>query len=380
MTIVADTSIHTKPTKPSNVVAKQSVVATAVAGGGVSREILEKEDGNDHFKKGDYVAAIKCYTRCLGYNPRNAIVLSNRAMAHLKMKEFGKAEKDASLALQFEPQHVKSYARRASARNALGKHRLAILDMEVALEFEPTNKMMQLQLKATRDALKQAIKRAPKQTIPIQIQMQHRPASHSNGNAADDILAAARGNTPHEKPLDDKNNNNNNNTDSRYSQDRPPRKKEEPRQMTTRWKVKVPEKPPSTSYDFQRVWNTLKHGENVPSLRMTYLRRLDIPTLPSLFKDAIEPDLLHEIVQVLAAHVVPTHETLDNTHDHAPTRLRFVVDFLLGLTTVPRFQTVVRFLSDTEKAPLYHILSSAEGHVSNDDLCTLKERYGLRNV
>ena len=46
----------------------------------------EKERGNGHFRKGQFQEAVRCYTKCLGYNTRNTIAYSNRAMAYLKLK------------------------------------------------------------------------------------------------------------------------------------------------------------------------------------------------------------------------------------------------------------------------------------------------------
>lgn len=133
-----------------------------------SRAELEKEDGNSHYRNGDFVAAIKCYTRCLGYDAKNAIVLSNRAMCHIKTKEFAKAEDDCTLALKQDLKHVKSYTRRASARNGLGRHREALLDLEIASQIEPNNKQVKSEMRKTRELLKTAIKRVPKTSVLIE--------------------------------------------------------------------------------------------------------------------------------------------------------------------------------------------------------------------
>ena len=37
----------------------------------VTREEIERLDGNKLYKKGDFNGAIKCYTRCIGLNPEN---------------------------------------------------------------------------------------------------------------------------------------------------------------------------------------------------------------------------------------------------------------------------------------------------------------------
>ena len=67
----------------------------------ITRAELDKQDGNKHFRRGEFPQAIKCYTRCIAANPRNAIVYSNRAQAHIKLKNFLKAEEDCTSAIAF---------------------------------------------------------------------------------------------------------------------------------------------------------------------------------------------------------------------------------------------------------------------------------------
>lgn len=54
-------------------------------------EEAEREHGNAEFKNGNFAAAVKAYTKCLGLKARNHIAFSNRAMAYLKLKEFARA-------------------------------------------------------------------------------------------------------------------------------------------------------------------------------------------------------------------------------------------------------------------------------------------------
>lgn len=98
---------------------------------------LENEErmrGNEFFKKGDYENAVRSYTRCLGINTKSGVAYSNRAMCHLKTRDWIKAEKDATAALNIDPRHVKSYQRRSAAKVALGKLRSALKDLMVAEE------------------------------------------------------------------------------------------------------------------------------------------------------------------------------------------------------------------------------------------------------
>jgi tetratricopeptide (TPR) repeat protein len=54
-------------------------------------EEVERERGNAEFKGGNFSAAVKCYTKCLGLKARNYVAFSNRAMAYLKLKEYARA-------------------------------------------------------------------------------------------------------------------------------------------------------------------------------------------------------------------------------------------------------------------------------------------------
>ncbi|CAI5733238.1 unnamed protein product [Peronospora destructor] len=143
-----------------NTMSKQSVATWTTK----SQEDLEKEEGNAHYKRGYYVDAIKSYTRCLRFNPNNAVVLSNRAMAYLKNQELANAEDDCTLALKIDSTHVKSYSRRGTARNSMGKHRLALLDFHRAAILDPKSRQIQTQLQATRELIRTAIKCSPKRT------------------------------------------------------------------------------------------------------------------------------------------------------------------------------------------------------------------------
>ncbi|KDO24410.1 hypothetical protein SPRG_09799 [Saprolegnia parasitica CBS 223.65] len=300
-----------------------------------------KSDGNMHFKAGEYVAAVACYTRSLGFNPRNHIVLSNRAMAHLKLKEYIKAEQDATLALQYDSRHVKSLSRRATARNALGKHRLALCDAEAALALEPTNKTIALQLKTTREALKTAVKRTPSTSIPVTVTVAPTVAPTVAVAEPPAVSTNEAPTAPTDKlPL---------------PVAAPPSTK------LTRPKIKVlvPTKAPTTSYEFQRVWKSFQHADEMQQLRRTYLGRLQVALLPKLFKDAIEPDLLLEILDALSVEMDAN-----------------AVALLMHLARVPRFDMVVRFFSGDERQHVASVLAQASA-VEGCDAAALKAAYGV---
>lgn len=124
-------------------------------------EAAQRERGNEEFRAGDFSAAVKSYTRCLGMTRGNVTAFSNRAAAYLKLREFAKAEADCSSALRLEPAHLKSLVRRASARNGLGRHRAALQDLLAAQTLDPSSSGIRLELSRTREMLRNAVNRAP---------------------------------------------------------------------------------------------------------------------------------------------------------------------------------------------------------------------------
>ncbi|KAL4227099.1 RNA polymerase II-associated protein 3 [Mactra antiquata] len=102
--------------------------------------VLEKDKGNEYFKKGDYNNAIECYTKGADLDPTNPLLPANRAMALLKQDKFAVAELDCSVALSLDPLYTKAYLRRGSARIGLRKYQEAKSDFEKVLQLEPQNK------------------------------------------------------------------------------------------------------------------------------------------------------------------------------------------------------------------------------------------------
>ena len=127
----------------------------------IDGESLERQRGNTLYEQGNFASAVKSYTTCLGMKVNNYVAFSNRAMAYIKLKEYGKAEKDCTCALSIDPMHVKSMLRRATAKNAVGKHRSAIDDLKMALELDNGNKLAKSDLIKSKEALRNAVNRAP---------------------------------------------------------------------------------------------------------------------------------------------------------------------------------------------------------------------------
>ncbi|KAI9996746.1 hypothetical protein PInf_000007 [Phytophthora infestans] len=110
-----------------------------------------KNEGNAFFRQGRLHDAISSYSRCIEMDPSNAVCLSNRAAAYLKLKEFKLAIADCSMAIEVAPT-IKPFMRRATAHFALEQYEQTVADLIVALEFEPRNKECYAKLQAIVDA------------------------------------------------------------------------------------------------------------------------------------------------------------------------------------------------------------------------------------
>ncbi|CAG5111167.1 Oidioi.mRNA.OKI2018_I69.chr2.g5500.t1.cds [Oikopleura dioica] len=98
-----------------------------------------KNEGNAHFKAGEFEKAIESYTMSLSLDVSNAIFAANRAMAYMKVKKYREAEEDCTRALKHDASYEKALFRRAQCRNELGKLEGAVQDFKAVLRMNPKN-------------------------------------------------------------------------------------------------------------------------------------------------------------------------------------------------------------------------------------------------
>ena len=116
----------------------------------------EKQKGNECFKAGETEEALLYYTRSLAYDDSCAVIYSNRALGHLKLKNFQSAEEDCTRAINLDPTFTKAWIRRGMTRHRRGKYKEAIGDFERALEIGPSNNAdLRRLLEKTRQKWKQ---------------------------------------------------------------------------------------------------------------------------------------------------------------------------------------------------------------------------------
>ncbi|XP_057585872.1 tetratricopeptide repeat protein 1 [Hippopotamus amphibius kiboko] len=102
-----------------------------------------KEEGNEQFKKGDYVEAESSYSRALQICPScfqkdRSILFSNRAAARMKQDKKEMAISDCSKAIQLNPSYIRAILRRAELYEKTDKLDEALEDYKSILEKDPS--------------------------------------------------------------------------------------------------------------------------------------------------------------------------------------------------------------------------------------------------
>ena len=129
-----------------------------------------KNQGNEQLKIGHFLQAITFYSDALEYSKTNAIILSNRAQAYIKVENYGLAMADASAALESDPKYAKAYYRRGSAQFALGHLKDAKKDFRTVCVLNPKSKDARAKLKACEKSIREeAFRKAieSEMTVPL---------------------------------------------------------------------------------------------------------------------------------------------------------------------------------------------------------------------
>ncbi|XP_056000993.1 RNA polymerase II-associated protein 3-like isoform X2 [Ostrea edulis] len=127
---------------------------------------MEKDSGNEYFKRGDYTNAIESYTKGMGLDPTNPILPANRAMALLKEQKYAAAEMDCMTALTLDPLYVKAYLRLGSAQYFMKKFHKAKETFEKVLQLEAQNKQAKLEIEKIEKEMKKEQMVAPDSSAP----------------------------------------------------------------------------------------------------------------------------------------------------------------------------------------------------------------------
>jgi len=124
----------------------------------------KKEEGNNFFKQGQYAEAVVCYTEAIELDPFNEgvrnLLLSNRAVAFLKLNEFDRSIEDCDACLELQPRHVKALRTRAKVHLARNEYETAIHNFEEAYQAAPKGSAMEAELQKELKSAKIDLKRS----------------------------------------------------------------------------------------------------------------------------------------------------------------------------------------------------------------------------
>jgi DnaJ family protein C protein 7 len=117
-----------------------------------------KQKGNDATKANDFKSAIKYYTEAIDQEPDNRNVVSvlyaNRALAHIKTKNYTAAKSDLDKSIDLNPNYAKAYSRRGDVKMELGDPEGARSDFQQAHSLDPNLGMHEKLRGADKEAKK----------------------------------------------------------------------------------------------------------------------------------------------------------------------------------------------------------------------------------
>jgi len=115
--------------------------------------LVEKEKGNEAFKKGLYPEAVAAYTEAIKRNPSDHTLYSNRAAAYSKLMEYPGAVKDCDECIKISPEFVKAYIRKGNAQFFMKEYHKCLETYEKGLKLDKDNAELQEGLSKTMHAI-----------------------------------------------------------------------------------------------------------------------------------------------------------------------------------------------------------------------------------
>ncbi|KAF8574207.1 hypothetical protein K439DRAFT_866809 [Ramaria rubella] len=360
---------------------------------------IAKDKGNAAFKSSNWAEAVGHYSAAVLADRTEPTYPLNRAAAYLKLGKYLDAERDCTTVLGLDGKNVKALFRRAQARLALERLPEAEKDLLRATEIDPSNSSVKTELDTVKKhkleiAQKQkSAQREPITVPPITLSSERDARSNLKGKEASsarrvirdvpiyivepDELASIRENSndllkpihsrilspspvPSHQPTSS--------TSAQKSQPRvgaaifradgnhtmlrgpiaepstpsapippPPATIAKPTKHTMTYSAVSPTNVPTPSssltyFAFTRTWNALP----MPQERYSLLTSVPPESLPALFQNSLEPEFLVSILKFFEAVASPATSHILSL-------------YMSALTLIPRFKTILLFLSPKEK-------------------------------
>ncbi|KAL5035511.1 hypothetical protein BDV3_005417 [Batrachochytrium dendrobatidis] len=368
--------------------------------------LVEKEKGNEYFKRKNFKRAVQCYTKSIELNPADTVPIINRAMAHIKLFNWVKAESDCSLGLEIQPKNVKALWRRGIARRELGKFELALQDLEMAMVLEPANTTIKQELQGLKKAMEaqnpvalkpttsaaveqsaqvsrrrrlviQEVGDAPVSAKPIKLNpakiVDEPTLARSISPAAEQSFTEAAQpsvalpntqtvKTPPAKPM----------IEVMNISDVPDIKTfkssvviMDKNQVSTKTAELL--KVPKTMFEYARDWKSL--GSDLAG-KYTYFKAIAPSDLPNIFKSSLEAIYFCGMLEILYQYYLPNES------------VELILETLASMTRIERVQTAVMFLSKKDKQVVMDLVKHIEASVLHDkftrDLIQIKSTFKIK--
>ncbi|KAK7476480.1 hypothetical protein BaRGS_00032315 [Batillaria attramentaria] len=345
-----------------------------------------KSRGNKHVQKGEYEEAAQCYCQCLEIFSDRVAVFTNRALCYIKLNKGPEAEADCSKALSLEPNNTKAYYRRALARKMCGQYKESLQDLLQLLRLEPTNTAAKREMELVKglykkefDQLKQQPTMSKPATKPekkrkrMKIEEVEDESGSEDQDSKTEKTATVKPKAPgaSEKPPGAGDKPQVTKTPEGRKHGRGKGKKGGAKETSVGLPVTpstLPAKPQGkiTPYEFIQHWNALKQAKDIqPYVHL--LEQVSPDDLPSVISNKLDGHML-QIITRCAAHDAQTGE------------VERAYNILCKLRQVPRFTTVVMFLSSKEKQDIRKVLESVAslGAHSAEDVAAVRKDYGVK--
>lgn len=358
-----------------------------------------KDEANRLFGAGRYREAIAAYTAaidCLDkYQPAEAgsnlgdrihedgagekeaialkvALLANRALACLKLEDWRECVLDASEALRFEPMHHKAMLRRGFALARMKRWGPAAKDLEQAVSADPEDKKANAELQMVRRMLTEQAKDArahakcvicdstrapsmPTRKLVVKV-LQAKPLKPIKPAKEADMPVCATeeaGDVP-APPCPS-------------SASAPSARTYVPRSVRMRGRHPAEvgsdhgqgAKKPMSFYQFEAQW-----ARSRPLDRASLLRRLGAASLPALFRESLDSELLASILEALEVDLAEGHS-----------QNQFAVEVLGSLSRTPRFELSLQSLTAPERKQLDEVLAKLRVEVSAEEMAKLDDAF-----
>ena len=312
-------------------------------------EIESEKRGNVHFRRGEFAEAIKSYTKAIGHDPKSTTAYSNRAMAHLKLSDYRRALTDCNAALRLDPKFVKALLPCRFER--FGRHRAALRDLVQALGLSPGSKKLKVDFERRENMCVPRHRRAPRIKIPVSVD--------SDDDDDDEVVVGPSMMVMNKVEEEDRKE-----VVSVEEEEVEEKKVEETKTSSTlnraavtaaKAMARISQKKiaaysvPKTSYEFERVWKSLRSDS---SARSKYLMKIESKRFSSIFKHSVEQDIFVQIVETIRDNIKDWNAKRD-----CKSSARI-------FTAVKRFDMIVMFLSSSDLATVKHLLEFS----SSDEL------------